>query len=193
MENFRYLKDLKWEEVFDQWRKNESEDEGWQRAAQEHGWPDWEHWRSYLSDKALALPTREWKLYGIDDPLTALPNFLVGPFDSWQQSVPEDKINKITFGEYLELDRERWQTHDKIQSLLTHFPTQTQIIGLVKPETNQIVCIEGTHRSMAVTRAWREGIQLPAGITIELALAHIGDQERDLLWKALYLGTHKPS
>lgn len=192
MDNFRYKRDLTWEEIFAQWTQNESHEEGWQKTAQKKGWANWKEWRTYLAETLLGLHQKEWKLYGIDNPIGVIPQFLVGPFNSWQKIVPPDKINEITFREYLELDVQRWKTHGKVQELLNNVPLRTQLIGLIEPETSRIVCVEGTHRCMSVTLASHEGIQLATNREIEIALAPLGKEGKEFLLKTLYTGSHKP-
>ncbi len=191
MSDLRYIRNIDWEDVFDDWRKNEASQEGWQRTAQEKGWPDWETWRSYLAD-LLRLKEREWKLYTIDNPAEVIPKFLVGPFNSWQKIVPPSEINQINFEKYLRLDLERWRTHGKVEGLIENYPQRTRIIGLIEPKSQKIVGIEGTHRCMAIALAEHEGIPLPADIHVELALAKIQADERDLLTHVLKTGTSKP-
>ncbi len=63
----RKVKDISWEEVFENWRENEANNPGWVEIATKiKGWPDWESWRSFGANQ-MNLPNQDWSMYQFDD------------------------------------------------------------------------------------------------------------------------------
>jgi hypothetical protein len=191
-EYLSYRSEGSWEnDIFPDWANNEENQPGWQETAKMKGWDNWREWRSFSADK-LNLPAREWQIYNIENPMETIPGFLVGPFPSWQKNVPENLINQISFGGYLELNLERLKNNLKIRELMENFPANTQIIGLVEPVSQQIVCIEGTHRCTAISLASKMKKEITGLKEVRIALAKLKESEKDLLSDALKIGTQKP-
>jgi hypothetical protein len=191
-EFLKYVSEGSWEnDVFPDWANNEENQPGWQETAKMKGWDNWREWRSFSADK-LKLTARKWEIYNIENPLENVPNFLVGPFPSWQKFAPENLVNQISFADYLELNLERIKVNSKIKELIENFPASTQLIGLIEPVKQQIVCVEGTHRCTAISLASKLNQALPGLKNVRIALTKLQESEGDLLSEALKIGTHKP-
>ncbi|MGL5831405.1 MAG: hypothetical protein ACRCZE_04645 [Candidatus Altimarinota bacterium] len=191
-EFLNYIGDGDWEkDIFSDWASNEENQPGWQETAKMKGWDNWREWRSFSAGK-LNLQNREWRIYSIENPLKVVPGILVGPFPSWQKYVPDNLINQISFGDYLELNLERLRNNLKINELIDNFPASTQIIGLIEPINQQIVCVEGTHRCTAISLASKLNREIAGLKEVRIALAKLEESEKDLLSEALKIGTKKP-
>lgn len=186
------IRDISWSEVFDGWRKREAGNPAWIECATEvKGWPDWESWRSFTAQQFQAKE-RTWTLYRWNDPLSNIPDMLIGPFSGWQQRVI--RKNDTTFSELLELpgEEERWRSHEGVRSILNGLPFATEMIGTVRKDNGKIVCIEGHHRAMAFSLARKEEGLLDFSQTpVTIALCVLEVEECALLDDALHRGTSK--
>ncbi|MCA9373574.1 hypothetical protein KC725_00275 [Candidatus Peregrinibacteria bacterium] len=193
LEELSYKGVISWDEVFDVWRKNEASQPGWVEVATKvKGWPDWESWRRYMAAE-VGAEEREWKLYEFTDPMIQIPEMLVGPFQSWQNQLPEEKRLQTTFSDFI-AERLDWaRGHGRIQDMIQHFPSSTQFTGLYLEDQDRLLCFEGSHRAAAVALAARDGMAIDFGEQVPLiAVASISGDSSELLLKALETGSDNP-
>lgn len=187
IKGLRFAGETTWEEVWQRWAADESNDQGWQQVARDKGWDTWEEWRlAWVANFQAA--TRKWLLYTIEQPLDTVSNLLIGPAQGWQNRFPEDQRNIYTFADLVE--RDCFSQHQKIQSILDNFPERTQLIGLVKPN-GEIVCIEGHHRAMALAIAQKQNREMVFRAFPTIALAYLEVGEERLFDQMLERGSHK--
>lgn len=185
----RYLKDTTWQEIFAKWKQREGNNPEWiSFATKVKGWPDWESWRRF-SALQINAEQREWKIYEFEDPMQEIPEMLVGPFAGWQSMLPEK--NKNTFVDLMNIPEryEHFKNHNKVVSMLESFPPDTEMIGFLKEDTGQVVCLEGSHRAATVAIAKKEGKKIDFKGKVRIALAILKKEEKDLLNKVLERGT----
>ena len=183
-----FVKDITWQEVFEEWRNKEGRDPGWLHVATKiKGWPDWESWRRFGASQTGA-DQRDWRLYEFDDPMKEIPEMLIGPFTGWQSRLSEK--NKNTFIDLINIPEqyEHFRKHDKVVSMLENFPPDTEMIGYIREEDGKIVCLEGHHRAVTDTIAVKEDKKLNFG-KAKIALAVLKKEEKDLMDKVLERGT----
>lgn len=193
LDHLNFKRDFSWDEVFEVWRQGEADSPGWTRVATEvKGWPDWESWRRYMATQ-LDLADREWKLYEFADPMKQVPEMLVGPFQSWQEQLPEPIRLQATFHDFIAEKLEWAKNHDRIPDMMKHFPSPTQFTGLYLEDQDRLVCFEGTHRAAAVALAAKEGVSIDFGQQLPLiAVASISGDSRAQLTRALEIGSENP-
>lgn len=188
----KFIKDTTWEDVFSNWREREASNSGWIECATKiKGWPDWESWRRFTAQQMNA-EGRAWKLFEFTDPIEEIPMMLIGPFSGWQSRVTHK--NQTTFQRLLEIPKQDDQCADNsgIQSMLSGLPFSTQMIGLIRKDTNQIICIDGHHRAVAITLAKKQRHLLNFGQTsITIALADLGIDQLTIIDAMLQRGTSK--
>lgn len=180
---------ITWPEIFADWRDREANNPGWIRTATEvKGWPDWESWRQFTVSQ-LQLDQRTWTLYELTDPMTEIPAMLVGPYSGWQKRFPEPNVG--TFADLAGIPEQHafFAGHTAIQRLQQQFPSETELIGLRRPD-GRIVLIEGHHRAMAIALAAHDEKKVAVGKVV-IALADLTDDDEGLLDRALARGTSK--
>jgi hypothetical protein len=187
-----YQHPVEWEEVFGNWRNDEAVQPSWQACAKKKGWPDWDSWRMNMANQ-LELDKREWHLFKVVQPLVTIPGMLVGPFKSWQDKLPTEKRNKTTFEEYLDLESARLAQNEKILEIIHRFPSKTQLIGLADVNNRKAICLEGTHRSIAVTACRKHGFALPSQVDVRIALAKLEDSDCVILDRISRVGSENPN
>ena len=187
-----FLSHTSWEEVFAGWRGREAQNPAWIRCATEvKGWPDWESWRQFTAHQ-LNATTREWQIFAFDNPMDEIPRMLLGPYSGWQSRAPQK--NATSFEQLLAIpeQREHFRNHAGVQSIMTGLPFVTQFIGLIRDDTQRIVCIEGHHRTAAITLAKLDQKTIDFSRTrVTIALAHLSVHEISLLDTILARGTSK--
>ena len=188
----KFIKDTTWPEIFEGWRAREAGNPGWINCATKiKGWPDWESWRSFTA-KQINAENRRWKIFEFTNPPDEILAMLVGPYGGWQARV--EKKNNTTFEELLNSKEqfEHFCKHDGVLSILKGLPFATEFIGLIRKDSNQIVCLEGHHRATAIALAKKQGKTLDFSKTpITIALAELKADEVSLLDKVLQRGTSK--
>jgi hypothetical protein len=187
--NFKYIRDITWDEVFQRWYEREGTREEWQKFAQEvKGWPDWKSWRSFSADH-FGAKNRSWKLYEIKNPNEVIPKLIIGPWQGWQKHFKEKNVH--TF-EYLVRNCREWvEKNGKVTQIKNSFPEKTEFIGILIKKTDEMILFEGSHRAAAVALAQEIGkpIQFKNGPTI--AITEVSQEERIAFNKMLDRGTHK--
>ncbi len=180
-----------WTNIFATWQANEGQSPDWQNLAHTKGWNNWEEWRRF-SMSLIGAENRTWTDRVIANPWEELPAMLVGPFPGWQKFAPNDRKNKLTFREFFEIDEacQFFSTHPGIQKIQKKFPDNTQLIGIRREDTGQIVCLEGHHRAAAVALAEKQGRTIDFG-TVHIALSTLGANETYLLDEMLKRGSGK--
>lgn len=189
----RKIGDTSWEEVFESWTKSEASNPGWIHCATViKGWPDWESWRK-ASAAQFDAANRQWELHEFTDPAVEIPQMLVGPYPAWQNPLPEK--NKLSFQELLERpdQYERFDQHETVNSIIASLPFETQLMGVIREDINRIVCLEGTHRSAAITLAKMRGQQVDYSKNpVKIALTRLPSGQSKLIDEMLIKGTSKP-
>lgn len=190
----KFNRDTSWEEVFAGWKEREGSNPAWIEAATRvKGWPDWESWRGFTAAQ-LKVAERKWQIFDVEEPVNEIPKMLIGPFTAWQTRV-SDK-NKTSFEEMLVIPEQLdfFSDHDLILSLLQAFPFPTELIGLIRKDIGDIICIDGHHRATALALAKKEGRQIDFGTTpMTLALAELSAEESVLIAEVLKRGSAKES
>jgi len=169
----KFINDTTWEDVFAGWRDREATNPGWIRCANEKGWPDWESWRRFTASQ-IGADKREWKIFEFAEPVEEIPKMLLGPYSGWQSRV--SKKNSSSFEDLLDIPEqlEFFGKHEGVLSMLNGLPFTTEFIGLVREDSDKVVCIEGHHRATAIALAKRQGKQIDwSGAKITIALARI--------------------
>lgn len=205
-----------WEEIFQDWKQREGIDPGWIHCATViKGWDSWESWRRFTGEQ-IGAAEREWNLYEFTEPMSEIPNMLVGPFSGWQSKLPAP--NRHTFADLVRMPEQAvpLHAHGKVASLMANFPPSTTFFGLQFPGTKKtimselppiarratggrtelfqskkIVCIEGHHRATAVALAQLEEKQIDFGGSVQIALATLEANESGLLDCVLARGTNR--
>lgn len=162
-EEFKFIQDLSWEDVFDMWRKGEENLEHWIEFYKAKNFNSWEEWR-IGTVKSLKLDTRNWGVYEIIDPAKSAPTFFGGPYKTWREKYYGNK-NFVTFAELVE--HPEIQHHPVINEMEGNFPERTDFIGLLTERG--VVIIEGMHRCSAIALAAKEGKIIETDATIALA------------------------
>lgn len=193
MENFVFVKNTIWQEVFEGWKNREGNESGWIECATKiKGWPDWESWRQY-SAAQFGAEKREWKIYRIADANKVVPEMLVGPYTGWQSRLSVK--NALSFADMLEIPEnyESFSKNDKVLDLMKNWPVSTQFVGVIRTDNKKIVCIEGHHRATAVVLAMKNSQPLKLGEDITIALCELAMAEEKLLDEMLAKGSQKPN
>ncbi|MDD5252200.1 MAG: hypothetical protein PHT12_06250 [Patescibacteria group bacterium] len=181
-----------WADVFEGWRAREASNPGWVKCATEiKGWPDWESWRRFTASQ-IGADQRTWQLFEFTDPAEEIPKMLVGPYSNWQSRLPAP--NTASFEDLLNIPEQAafFGQHDGVISIMNGLPFSTEFIGLVREDTNKIVCLEGHHRAVAIALAKRQGKLIDFGGTrMTIALANLPKDECRLLDEALKRGSSK--
>jgi hypothetical protein len=186
------LSNITWEEIFHNWEQREASNPNWiELATEEKGWESWQAWRNF-SMSLINASARKWNLYTFTDPINEIPNMLIGPYGGWQSKVDENQRNKVTFLEILNRPEifEFYNYNQDIQKTIKALPFPTQMIGLMK-ESGKIICLEGHHRSVAVTIAKLQNKKINFGNSITIAIAKLPKEEEYLINAMLKRGSSK--
>ena len=186
-----FIKKTTWKEIFDEWEKREANNPGWVRCATEvKGWPDWKSWKNFSASQINA-DERDWQILEFTDPINEVSQMLVGPYTGWQSRFSEK--NTGTFENLLNDPKQYdfFSKHEAVISIMNNLPFPTEFIGLIRDDTNKIVCLEGHHRATAIAMAKKQGKQIDFGNKIKIALAHLGKDEISLLDEMLKRGSSK--
>ncbi|MDD4995229.1 MAG: hypothetical protein PHW53_02065 [Patescibacteria group bacterium] len=191
MENFKFIRDIGWDEVFQHWHEREGSREEWQKVATEvKGYPDWQSWRKASAD-FIGAEGRNWKLYEILNPNEVMPKFLIGPWQNWQKNFQEK--NKHTFEDLIRMCPDWVNANGKIQQIKNNFPEQNEFIGIYFKESGKFVLFEGTHRASAIAQAVAEGKPIEFKNNPIIAVTEFSEEEAELLRKKLERGTQNIS
>jgi len=186
-----FIKKTTWQDVFKKWEEREADNPGWIRCATEiKGWPDWKSWRNFSASQIKA-DKRDWELFEFTDPMNEIPQMLVGPYTGWQSRFTEK--NTGTFEDLLNDPKqfEFFNKHEGVLSIMNNLPFETEFIGIIRDDTNKIVCLEGHHRATAIALAKKQGKQIDFENKVTIALAHLGKEEVSLLDEMLERGSSK--
>lgn len=185
----KQLHQTTWPEIFAAWREREAGNPGWIRTATEvKGWPDWESWRQFTVSQ-MQLDQRAWTMHELTDPMAEIPAMLVGPYSGWQKRFPEPNIGTFANLANSPKDAAEFSRNTAIQNLWKGFPSETELIGLRRPD-GRIALVEGHHRAMAVALAAHEGRTLTFG-KVRIALADLTAADDGLMDRVLARGTSK--
>lgn len=189
----KFLKKISWSEVFAGWHQREANNPGWIECATKiKGWPDWQSWRLNTA-KQFNAENLDWNLYQFENPENEIPDILIGPYSGWQAKV--EKKNKTTFEELLNLpgQYETWLNHQGVMVIHNNLPFPTELIGLIRKDTNKIVLIDGHHRAMAwaIAKKQQKHISPPTSMPITIALTELSINECNLLDIVLEKGSNK--
>lgn len=187
IEGLLFVSETTWNSVWQTWLESEGTQEDWQRVAKEKGWQTWEEWRSAWVMNFQAQ-TRQWLRYTILDPVKTVPNFRVGPSQSWQKNFSEAERNKHTFAALVE--RISYDKNRKVQGILESFPRLTEFVGIVMPNKN-IIIIEGHHRATALAIAAKQNRNIFFEKLPTIALTTFHEGEETLLDTMLTRGSTK--
>lgn len=185
----KLIKTTTWDQVFQDWQTREGTNPDWIKCATAvKGWPDWKSWRGFTAQQ-LRAPEREWRIYKFTNPLTEIPEMLVGPSRSWQTGLMEK--NTTTFTQLL--TQPRFLSNKNVLKLMAALPFTTQFIGLKRQDLNKIVCLDGHHRAAAVALAQRQNQKIDFNpVEITIALTEVpADESRVLIDHVLARGSSK--
>lgn len=187
----RFIRKIKWQEVFEGWKKREAQNFLWIRCATEvKGWPDWESWRKYSANQIKAAE-REWRLCEFIDPANEIPKMLIGPFSGWQSRLAEKNI--ASFDDLLNIPKQikEFSGHEGVLNIMRSLPFSTEFIGIIRDD--KIVCLEGHHRATAITLAKKQGRIFDfSGVKITIALTSFLTDENYLFDEMLSQGSSNP-
>lgn len=187
-----FIKNTTWDAVFEGWRTREAQNPGWIHCATIiKGWPNWESWRSFTANQIRASD-RQWGLYEFTNPMNEIAAMLVGPYSGWQSRMKEK--NTGSFEDLLNIPEqlEAFSRQEGILSIMKGLPFSTEFIGVIRDDVNKIVCLDGHHRSLAMTFAKKQGISINFTETkIRIALAHLSVDECFLIDEILKRGSSK--
>lgn len=192
-ENLKPLNEVVWEEIFEGWARREEKQRDWQKVAQDKGWSNWREWRNFMADQ-FGAADRRWEIFRMLQPGIIIPQMLVGPFQGWHKFAyfkdSDLPMNQRTFSKLAELKAEELRANSKITGMMQNYPRETQMIG-IRLVNDQIVCMEGTHGSLAATLA--EGDQ-PIDFSqrdVTIALTDFKEGEEIILDAMLERGSDK--
>ncbi len=186
----KFLSKTTWPQVFAGWQEREGSDPAWIKVATEiKGWPDWESWRRFTAEQ-IGAENLSWEIQEFSNPMKEVPLMLIGPYSGWQSRVTNK--NQTTFEELINIDEQfdYWKDIPKINSIIEDFP-DVDMIGLIRDDSGQIVCIEGHHRATAVALAAKLGKEVIFKAPLRIALAHITVDQIGLFDRVLERGTTK--
>lgn len=176
--NLKFIRNIAWLEVLDDWREREKDHWGWEEHIKERGFKDWDEFRSRIHSKFSDPSVREWKLYQVEDPYKFVPNIFIGAFPGWKKYYPEG-VNKIRF---IDLVRNpEVAKNPKVASIVKSFLSPTTIIGLRYKD--DFMLYEGTHRACALSLL-RDRKNRPE-IDLKIVLTELDDNEEMLFKKSI--------
>ncbi|MCK5413371.1 MAG: hypothetical protein KAI57_03260 [Candidatus Pacebacteria bacterium] len=187
----KFVQKTTWKEVFQGWKDSEVDNPEWIYCATKiKGWPDWESWRNYTATQG-DLQNRNWSIFEFENPIDEVSKMLIGPFSGWQSQV--QKKNLSSFSDLINIPKEykHFKSSKKIISILKNQSFNSNLIGIVREDINQIVCIEGHHRATALAIAKKEGIEINFDKPVRIALARLPKEETFLIDRALKKGSCK--
>lgn len=187
LNHLHYEGETTWKNVFQSWFEREGTRGDWQQVAKEKGWPSWQAWREAWVE-GFGAQERKWFRFTILNPLETVPQFRIGPTQSWQKNFPPDERNKHTFASLI--DRSAYEENSKVKSMLNDFPEPTEFIGIYLPN-GKIVCIEGHHRATALAIASKKGLDLKLKNLPTIVLTVFKEGEESLLESMLKKGSIK--
>jgi len=162
-EQYKWIRELSFADVFEIWRRNEEGKEQWESHARERGFRGWEEWRMRYV-KALGLRKRHWSLYQVINPLAVVPKWRGGPFKTWM----ERHYGGIFTPTFAQLAKQPdMQKHAGPKEAQGAFPRTTTVIALFRD--GQLVVIEGMHRCVAIALAARVGRPIETSLFAALA------------------------
>ncbi len=154
---FKIIKPLTWEKVFEIWKNSEINEEHWAEYYKKEGFKSWEDWRNKYIGPVKAL-NKEWRLFKVIDPLKSVPNFRGGPYRGWSKNFYEGR-DLPTFAEIKE--------NPAVAKYLENLHGEITIIAW---NTDiGVVIIEGMHRCAAIAKAAKEGRDLNLDLYIAMA------------------------
>ncbi len=170
MRNLKLLKKLRWDDVFEVWRRTEENLEHWKRYWHSKGYKSWADWRM-KKVRAINADKMKWGLYEVKDPIKTISSWKGGPFTGWLKyfyaPLGKNARNLPTFTELA--TNPAVANHHYILGLITAFPKS---ITLTAVKTSQgIVIIEGMHRACAIALSSAQG--RPVKTKVKVALAKI--------------------
>ena len=138
----------------------------WTQYWQSRGFSSWEKWRGeHLG--SFGYDEKDWFLYKILDPVTAVSKMRGGPYKGWREKFYGDE-DLSTFSKILrESNIKNEELFSVIESMMKNFPAQTVLIGLSTEKG--IVIIEGMHRGVALALAKERNYPLKSEVFIALA------------------------
>lgn len=161
--SLKYLRPLKWRDIFDVWREGESHQKMWREHWQARGFSSWEEWReNYVAP--LVPEELDWNLFEIKDPLQEFLLIYGTPTRGW--------IAKCYGGETTKQLKDVFShpiitNNKKIKEIAEDFPENTMLTGIINDQ--RIVLVEGMHRACALAIMAREGKQFRGDVKIALA------------------------
>jgi len=163
--NLVKIKELKWNDVFEIWRKNEDyHNSHWVSLWQERGFKSWEDWRMTYAERFELPKLNDWVIYDINNPLEFIPQICGGSFSSWLERYYNGE-NNPTFAQIAQ--HPDVQSHQGIIKFMEDFPAETIISGVILG--NKIVVVEGMHRCVAIALAVLKGQKIETKMQICLA------------------------
>jgi len=187
--NLRYIEDTNWDSIWENWESNEGNNPNWIEVARSKGYDTWHEWRSQWVAQFHAQ-NRDWKKYKVENPISTVPDFLIGPTQGWQNNFISDERNKHSF-DYL-VKSVNFVTHKKINEIIANFPNTTELIGIELP-TKKIVLIEGHHRAaaLAVMKNNPNTSKVLKEPNVIINLCEFNEGENIILDQMLKRGSHK--
>ncbi|MBD3360046.1 MAG: hypothetical protein GF365_05070 [Candidatus Buchananbacteria bacterium] len=162
--DFKLIKHLAWDDVFEIMRQNEDyPGSHWISLWQKRGFNSWQEWRmTYV--KRFKLDRLDWQLYEIIEPIKTVPQLCGGSFTSWVKRFyqGEDNPSFAKLAEHPEI-----QAHHGIIQFMDNFPKNTIISGVILGD--KIIIVEGMHRCAALALASLQGQKIQTKMQICLA------------------------
>jgi hypothetical protein len=160
--SLEFIRPMKWQDVFNEWRKGEAWQGSWEKHWTERGFVSWDEWREAYS-VPLNPNSLSWFLYKIKDPVKIVSFFYGTPTKSWiKKAYGGEKTKRLSEIINLPIIKDNF----KILEIKKNFPKQTMLTGLV--HNGEIVLVEGMHRASALAD-WDAVSHLDSEITIALA------------------------
>lgn len=173
-QNFEFIRNTTWDEVFSDWKKREAGI--WEDHFRAKGFETWDEWRGQLN-LPWGLGTRDWKLFRVIDTLKTVPTFWAGAYPGWQKYFPK-RVGKARFSDLL--NSSILKNNKKISNVLNSFPARTQVIGFGLDD--DVVILEGMHRCTALAIAAANESDIKTDFII--AITDFDESERDLFERA---------
>jgi len=166
--NLEIQKKVKWEEVFDIWRKGEENLTHWKKLLTQFD-VTWFEWRSFFVEK-LHCDNKEWAIYDIQNPLEVISQFRGGPFSSWKKKF----YGRKNFPSFEEIVKNRnMQNYLPVKRLAANFPDETTLIGYIVD--GEVYILEGMHRCAALAMLFTKKMMITGKVFIALAKAKKSD------------------
>lgn len=191
MNYLKKIKDTTWEDVFDTWQALEGQVPSWQQHARNIGWPDWHTWRRYMISLFGGIEMLDWAVYQIEDAGTRIPNFLVGPFYTWQKHFDEYFVH--TFADLVRTVPEWVQQEAPVEEYIPAFQAPTEFIGLQFDGSDDILLVEGHHRATAVAAAEMHGARIDIAVAPTIALARYHGDPSEMLERVRSTSSRNPN